>query len=44
MVNDAYRENLPPSKEEGDRREEPNLEPKRFFEMLDAAKQPVSRM
>ena len=41
MVNDAYRENFPSQEEDEDRREVPNLEAMRFFEMLDAAKQPL---
>ncbi|XP_013624193.1 PREDICTED: uncharacterized protein LOC106330231 [Brassica oleracea var. oleracea] len=41
MVNNAYRENFPSQEEDEDRREVPNLEAMRFFEMLDAAKQPL---
>ena len=43
MVNDAYRENFPVREEEEDRQEVPNAEAMRFFEMLDAAKQPLYR-
>ncbi|KAL1224623.1 hypothetical protein V5N11_000952 [Cardamine amara subsp. amara] len=41
MVNDAFRENAQYGGEERDRFEEPNLEAQRFFDMLDAAKQPL---
>lgn len=41
MVNDAYREHVQLVGEESDRIEEPNLEARKFFDMLDAAKQPL---
>ena len=41
MVNDAFRENISSFMEDGDRVEEPNLEARRFFDMLDAAKHPI---
>lgn len=41
MVNDAFRENISSFIEDGERVEEPNLEARRFFDMLDAAKHPI---
>ncbi|KAL1222030.1 hypothetical protein V5N11_025489 [Cardamine amara subsp. amara] len=41
MVNNAFRENMQYGSEERDKFEEPNLEARRFFGMLDAAKQPL---
>ena len=41
MVNDAFRENISSFIENGERVEEPNLEARRFFDMLDAAKHPI---
>ncbi|KAL1216625.1 hypothetical protein V5N11_014563 [Cardamine amara subsp. amara] len=41
MVNDAFRQNISSAAVEEDRCEEPNLEARRFFDMLDAAKQPL---
>ena len=37
MVNDAYRENWPLMVEEEDIWEKPNVEARRFFDMLDAS-------
>ncbi|CAE6201306.1 unnamed protein product [Arabidopsis arenosa] len=37
MVNDAFRENAPSFAQDEDRVEEPNIEARRFFDMLDAA-------
>ncbi|XP_024013103.1 uncharacterized protein LOC112087314 [Eutrema salsugineum] len=41
MVNDAFREIIPSTTEYANRGEEPNLEARRFFDMLDAAKNPL---
>ncbi|XP_024010229.1 uncharacterized protein LOC112085259 [Eutrema salsugineum] len=41
MVNDAFQENVASYIQDGNRTEEPNLEAQRFFDMLDAAKQPL---
>ncbi|XP_024009926.1 uncharacterized protein LOC112085133 [Eutrema salsugineum] len=41
MVNDAFREIIPSTAEYANRGEEPNLEARRFFDMLDAAKNPL---
>jgi len=41
MVNDAFRENVHSFDGDSDRVEEPNLEARKFFDMLDAAKYPL---
>ena len=41
MVNDAFREIMSLGSEYGDRGEEPNAEARKFFDMLDAAKNPL---
>ncbi|CAA7017316.1 unnamed protein product [Microthlaspi erraticum] len=41
MVNDAFRENIASYVHDGSRDEQPNIEARRFFDMLNASKQPL---